>query len=63
MEYAKSIGAKTIALVGYEGGKLKKIADYCIHVNVNNMQISEDLHMIMDHLMMYTLMNMNSQKD
>lgn len=58
MEYANSIGAKTIALVGYDGGKMKQIADYYIHVNVNNMQISEDLHMVMDHLMMYTLKEM-----
>lgn len=55
IEYAKSEGAKTIALVGYDGGKMKQIADYCIHVKINNMQICEDIHMIMDHLMMYVL--------
>ena len=55
MLHAKSVGAKTIALVGYDGGKMKKIADYTIHVNINDMQISEDVHMIMDHLMMYVL--------
>lgn len=54
-DYAKSNGATTIAIVGYSGGKLKEMADYCIHVNINNMQIAEDLHMVMDHLMMYTL--------
>ncbi|MCD7883757.1 MAG: SIS domain-containing protein [Lachnospiraceae bacterium] len=54
-EYAKGNGATTIAIVGYSGGKLKEMADYCIHVNINNMQIVEDLHMVMDHLMMYTL--------
>lgn len=55
MEHAKSVGAKTIALVGYDGGRMKQIADYYIHVNINDMQISEDVHMIMDHLMMYVL--------
>lgn len=55
MEYAKSIGGITIAIVGYSGGKMKEIADYNIHVNINNMQISEDVHMILDHLMMYVL--------
>ena len=55
MEYAKSIGGTTIAIVGYSGGKLKEIADHCIHVNVHNMQIAEDVHMILDHLMMYVL--------
>lgn len=55
MEYANSIGGTTIAIVGYDGGKLKKKADYCIHVDINDMQISEDIHMILDHLMMYIL--------
>ena len=55
MEHAKSVGAKTIALVGFDGGKMKQIADYCIHVKVNNMQIAEDIHMIMDHLMVSCL--------
>lgn len=53
--YAKERGNITIAIVGYNGGKLLDLADYHIHVNINNMQIAEDLHMVMDHLMMYTL--------
>lgn len=57
MEYAKANGGITIALVGYTGGKLKEIADYSIHVNINDMQISEDIHMVLDHLMMHTLYN------
>lgn len=55
MEYAKSIGGTTIAIVGYSGGKMKETADYNIHVNINDMQISEDIHMMLDHMMMYVL--------
>lgn len=55
MEYAKSIGGTTIAIVGYSGGKMKEMADYNIHVNINDLQISEDIHMILDHMMMYVL--------
>lgn len=54
-EYAKEIGAIIIAIVGYDGGKMKKIADYSIHVDINDMQISEDIHMILDHMMMFVL--------
>lgn len=57
MEYAKTHGGKTIAIVGYSGGKLKQMADHYIHVAIDDMQISEDVHMIMDHLMMHTLYN------
>ena len=55
MEYAKSIGGTTIAIVGYSGGRLREIADQCIHVQIDHMQIAEDLHMILDHMMMSVL--------
>lgn len=55
MEYAKNMGGVTVAIVGYSGGRLKEMADYCIHVDVDNMQITEDVHMILDHMMMYVL--------
>ncbi len=55
MDYAKSHGGKTIAIVGYGGGKMKKMADYCIHVEIDDMQIAEDLHMVLDHMMMWVL--------
>ena len=61
-EYARIIGGVTIALVGYNGGKLKQLADYTIHVNVNDMQISEDLHMVLDHMMMSVLCKTLSNK-
>ena len=52
VEYAKEQGNKVIGLTGYNGGKLKELADISLHVPVNSMQITEDIHMIMDHLMM-----------
>ena len=61
MEYSKSVGAKTVAIVGYDGGKLKQMADYSIHVKIDDMQIAEDLHMVMDHLMMHTLYEYHSK--
>ena len=54
-EYAREVGGTVIAIVGYDGGKMKEMADYSIHVDVNDMQISEDIHMILDHMMMYVL--------
>lgn len=55
MLYAKEIGAKTVAIVGYDGGMLKQLADLTVHANINNMQICEDVHMILDHMIMYIL--------
>ena len=56
-EYAKECGAKVLGITGYSGGKLKEIADYRMHVDENDMQIAEDLHMTFDHMMMKILYN------
>lgn len=55
MEIAKEKGNKIIGLCGYSGGKVKEMSDICLHVDINNMQIVEDVHMILDHCMMYIL--------
>lgn len=52
VEYAKSCGNKIIGLTGYSGGKLKELSDISLHVPVNSMQVTEDIHMVFDHLMM-----------
>lgn len=52
VEYAKEQGNKVIGLTGIKGGKLRQIADVSLHVPVNSMQVTEDVHMIFDHLMM-----------
>lgn len=55
VEYAKQNGNKVIGLTGYSGGKLKQMCDVSLHVPVNSMQVTEDIHMIFDHLMMSVL--------
>ncbi len=52
LEYAKANGAVTIGITGYDGGKLKNIVNYSVNANINDMQISEDMHMIINHLCM-----------
>ena len=60
---AKNVGAKTIGLTGYDGGKLKQMADLSVHVPVMSMQITEDIHMIFDHLIMSVLYKVLCGKD
>lgn len=52
VEYAKEHGCKIIGLTGFSGGKLKDLSDISLHAPVNSMQVTEDIHMIFDHLMM-----------
>ena len=52
VEYANQQGVSTIGLSGFNGGKLKSIAQCSVWVNVNDMQIVEDLHAIFGHIVM-----------
>ena len=52
VEYAKKQGNKVIGITGFQGGKLKNLSDISLHVPINSMQITEDIHMVFDHLMM-----------
>ena len=55
VQYAKEQGVKVIGMTGYTGGRLKELSDISIHVPVMSMQVAEDIHMVMDHLMMAVL--------
>ena len=57
-EYANETGAVTIAFTGYDGGRLKRLAKHSIHIAVDNMQITEDVHLVLNHMMMYILSGM-----
>lgn len=57
INYANEKGGITIGLTGYDGGKLFKIATHNVHIPINDMQITEDLHMVLDHCMMKVLYN------
>ncbi len=45
LKIANKLQMKTFAILGYNGGKAKNIANYPIHCPVNDMQISEDIQM------------------
>lgn len=60
IEYANQHGGITIGLTGYDGGRLKEMACYGVHIPIDDMQIAEDLHMVLDHCMMKILCNYNS---
>ena len=52
VEYAKEQGNQIIGLTGYTGGKLKELSDISLHADVMSMQVTEDVHMMFDHLIM-----------
>lgn len=55
IEQAKSMGVKSYAVLGFDGGKCKDLADVAIHFPVDDMQIAEDLQLIVGHMLMQWL--------
>lgn len=49
---AKEAGCTVVGITGYDGGMIKELSDYYLHVDIDDMQKVEDVHMIFDHLMM-----------
>ncbi len=48
--FAHQVGAITIGLTGFDGGRLKELVDVCILVPNHCMEQVEDLHLMLEHL-------------
>jgi len=55
LNQAKEMDLKTFAILGFTGGKAKLMADVAIHFPVDDMQISEDLQLVVGHMIMQWL--------
>jgi D-sedoheptulose 7-phosphate isomerase len=53
--YARSVGIRTIGVTGFDGGKLRKLADQSVHIPVDDMGMAEALHGVVFHLVMSRL--------
>ena len=62
IEYANSIGCRTIALTGRDGGKLGPLAQLNIQVAAPHMGRIEDAHMIVCHMIGYYFMEESGQR-
>lgn len=50
--YAKQKGVTTLSFVGFDGGTVKKLSDFTVHVQTFDMQIVEDIHSIFGHYLL-----------
>jgi len=62
MEYAKEIGMKNFGITGYDGGKVKKLADACLHVPCDDMGVCEAVHVVLFHYVVYSLYDRFAKK-
>jgi D-sedoheptulose 7-phosphate isomerase len=61
VEYANSIGCRTIGLTGRDGGKLGRLVQKNIQVAVPHMGRIEDAHMIVCHMIAYYFMDVEAK--
>jgi D-sedoheptulose 7-phosphate isomerase len=55
IEVANELKMKTFAILGFTGGHCKRLAQYPIHFEIDDMQIAEDLQLIVGHICMQWL--------
>jgi len=49
VDYANSVGALTVGMCGFNGGRLKEISKLPLHVKSNSMEVVEDAHLSILH--------------
>ena len=54
---------KSYAILGFDGGHCKSLADVAIHFSVNDMQIAEDMQIVVGHMIMQWLYMNRSKID
>ena len=59
---ANSRGNTSVGLTGFNGGKLTRIATHSVNANIDDMQVSEDIHLILSHLSMSLLQEVLGDK-
>jgi D-sedoheptulose 7-phosphate isomerase len=52
---ARRDGLRSFAILGFDGGKARTLADRAIHFMIDDMQIAEDLQVIVGHMLMQWL--------
>jgi D-sedoheptulose 7-phosphate isomerase len=49
LRYAKQNGAVTVAMCGYDGGRIIGMTDVHVHARIDNMEVTEDVHLVAIH--------------
>ena len=57
LEYANENAATTVAMSGFKGGKISKIATINVHATVMDMEVTEDIHMVIFNIVKKQMMS------
>ena len=61
LEESRARKITSYAILGFDGGRSKSLADVAIHFPINDMQIAEDLQLIVGHMLMQSLQSQQCQ--
>ena len=56
LEYANKNSATTVAMSGFKGGEISKIATINVHAPVMDMEVTEDIHMVIFNIVKKQMM-------
>jgi D-sedoheptulose 7-phosphate isomerase len=56
LEIAGTIDVRSFAILGFSGGRALQLADDCLHVAVDDMQLAEDVQLVAGHMVMRLLL-------
>jgi D-sedoheptulose 7-phosphate isomerase len=62
LKVAREVGATTVGISGFQGGKMKALCEICVVVPSDNMQIIEDVHLAMGHSIFRIVYNRMSRR-
>jgi D-sedoheptulose 7-phosphate isomerase len=61
MEAARQHNAIRIAFTGFDGGRLAQMVDVNIHVQSHIIEHVEDIHLMLEHMIVRTIKDLNAQ--
>lgn len=61
-EYAGEIGMTRVAVTGYPEAKLKGMAEHVVSAEIKDMQIAEDFHLILDHMLFKEILDREPER-
>ena len=55
LETARDYGVTSFAVLGFDGGKARALADHVIHFDTDDMQVAEDMQMVVSNMIVQYL--------
>lgn len=62
LQTAHEAGAYRLGLTGFQGGKMRRLCDFCLAVPCDNMQMIEDIHLSITHALFTTIRHKLQEK-